>query len=70
MDFPSGAMVKNLPAIAGSARDLGWIYGSGRSSAIGNGNPLQYSCQENSKDRGTWWTSVCGLTESAGPYLV
>ena len=30
----------------------------------GNGNPLQYSCLENSKDRGAWWTTVHGITES------
>ena len=35
-----------------NAGDLGSIPGSGRSSGEGNGNPLQYSCLENSKDRG------------------
>ena len=32
----------------------------------GNGNPLQYSCLENPRDRGAWWTAVCGIyrTES------
>ena len=39
-------MVKNSPANAGDARDAGWILKSGRSSGEGNGNPLQYSCQE------------------------
>ena len=39
-------MVKNLPANAGDARDAGWILKSARSSGEGNGNPLQYSCQE------------------------
>ena len=34
-------VVKNPPAIAG---DVGWMPGSGRSPAEGNGNPLQYSC--------------------------
>ena len=42
-------MVKNLPA---NARDLGSIFGSGRSPGEGNGNPLQYSCLENAMDRG------------------
>ena len=37
-------VVKNLPANAGDARDKGSIPGSGRSSGVGNGNPLQYSC--------------------------
>ena len=39
-------MIKNLPAIAG---DLGSIPGLGRSPGGGNGNPLQYSCLENSR---------------------
>ena len=45
-------MVKNLPANAGDTRDLGTIPGLGRSLGVGNGNPLQYFCLENSKDRG------------------
>ena len=44
-------MVKNLPR---NARDLGSIPGLGRSPGEGNGNPLQYSCPENSMDRETW----------------
>ena len=47
-------MVKNLPASAGDGRNVGSIPGSGRSPGIGNGNPLQYSCLENSMDRGAW----------------
>ena len=47
-------IVKNLPANAGDARDKGWIPGSGRSPGEGKGNPLQYSCLENSMDRGAW----------------
>ena len=35
-------------------RDLGSISGSGRSLGEWNGNPLQYSCLENSMDRGAW----------------
>ena len=38
--------------------------GSGRSLGEGYGNPLQYSCLENSMDRGTWWATVHGATES------
>ena len=37
------------------ARDLGWIPGLERSPGGGHGNPLQYSCLENSMDRGAWW---------------
>ena len=47
-------MVKNMPANAGEARDVGSIPGSGRSPRAGNGNPFQYSCLENSIDRGAW----------------
>ena len=41
-------MVKNLPANAGNAEDVGLMPGSGRSPGGENDNPLQYSCQENS----------------------
>ena len=45
-------MVKNPPVNAGDARDMGSIPGSGNSPGVGKGNPLQYSCLENSMDRG------------------
>ena len=45
-------VVKNLPANAGVEGDLGSIPELGRSPRVGNGNPLQYSCLENSKDTG------------------
>ena len=57
-------MVKNPPVSAGDARDAGSIPGSGRSPGEGNGNPLQYSCLENSMDRGAWWAIVHGVSES------
>ena len=57
-------MVKNLPANAGDARDMGSIPGSGKSPAVGNGNPLQYSCLENSMDKGAWQTTVHGVRKS------
>ena len=53
--------VKNLPANAGFARDVGSIPGLGRSPGEGNGNPLQYSCLENPMDRGAWWATVLGV---------
>ena len=59
--FPGGAVVKNLPANAGDIRDFA---GSGRSPGVGNGNPLQYYCLENSMDRGAWQTTVHGAAES------
>ena len=43
MCHPGGTVVKNLPANAGDARDTGLIPGLGRSSGVGNGNPLQHS---------------------------
>ena len=57
-------VVKNLPAKAGDMRDQGSTPGSGRSPGEGNGNSLQYSCQENSMDRGAWWATVHGVTKS------
>ena len=47
-------MVKNPLANTGDIGDVGSIPGSGRSPGEGNGNPLQYSCLENSMDRGGW----------------
>ena len=59
--FLGGSVVKKPPAKAGAT---GWIPHSGRSPGKGNGNPLQYSCLENPKDRGAWWTTVHGIAES------
>ena len=47
-----------------SARDLGLIPGLGRSPRGGNGNPLQYSCLENSMDREAWLATVPGVTKN------
>ena len=52
--FYGASQVKNLPAIAENIRDMSLIPGSERSFGEGNGNPLQYSCLENSMDRETW----------------
>ena len=49
MGFLGGSVVKNIPAKAG---DKGLIPGLGRSPGGGNGTQLQYSCLENSMDRG------------------
>ena len=57
-------VVKNPPANAGDARDVGLIPGSGRSPGVGNGNPFQYSCLENLMDRGAWQVTVNGTTKS------
>ena len=46
--------VKNLPANEGDIRDVGSIPGSGRFPGEGHDNSVQYSCLENSMDRGAW----------------
>ena len=54
-------LVKNLPASAGDARNLGSIPGRGRSFLEeGNGNPLQYYCLGNPTDRRAWKATVHG----------
>ena len=57
-------VVKNLSAHAGDVREVGLIPGSERYPGAGNGNTLQYSCLENSKDRGAWWATVHRATKS------
>ena len=57
-------MVRNLPANTGDSGDAGSIPGSGRFPGEENGNPLQYSCLENSIDRGAWPTTVHRVAES------
>ena len=44
--------------------DVGLIPGTRRSLGEGNGYPLQYSCLENSMDRGTWWTVVHEVSQN------
>ena len=56
--FPGGAVVKNPPARAGDAGNMGSIPGSERSPGGGSSNPLQYSCLKNAMDRGAWWATV------------
>ena len=53
-------VVRNPPADAG---DEGSIPGSGRSPGVGNGNPLQNSCLENSMGRGAWGATIHGVAE-------
>ena len=62
--FPSGSVVKNLPADPEDTGDAGLIPGWGRSPGEENGNPLQYSCPENSMDRGAWQGTVHEVTKS------
>ena len=65
MDFPGGTVVKILPADARDTKDTGSIPDLGRSPGEGNVSPLQYSCLENSMDRGAWWATVHGVAELA-----
>ena len=63
--FPGGTVVKNPPTYAG---DVDLIPGLGRNPGEGNGNPIQYSCLENSMERGTWRATVqWGCKESDTP---
>ena len=62
MNNTDGTQVKNLPANAGDTGDLGSIPELGRSPGRGNGNPLLYSCLENSMDRGAWPKSLQMVT--------
>ena len=64
MGFPGGTEVKNPLANTEDTRDTGSIPGSGRFPEGGNGNPFEYSCLENSMDRGAWWATVQGITKS------
>ena len=55
-------MVKNLPAMQETY--LGLVPGLERSLGEGNGNLLQHSCLGNPMDRGAWWATAHGVTES------
>ena len=59
--FPGGSDSKESDCNAG---DTGSIYGLGRFPGGGHGNPFQYSCLENPKDRGAWWARVHGVAKS------
>ena len=59
--FPGGSDSEESACNSG---DLGSIPELGRSPEEGNGNPLQYSCLENSMDGGAWWATVYGVMKS------
>ena len=61
LGFPGGSNSKESACNAG---DLGSVPGSGRAPAEGNGNLLQYSCLENSMNRGAWQVTVHGIPKS------
>ena len=62
--FPGGASGRESTCQAGEERDMGLIPGLERSPEVGNGNPLQYSCLENSIDKGACQTTVPEVTKS------
>ena len=62
--FPGGASGKESTCNAGDTGDVGSIPGSRRSPGGEHGNLLQYSCLENSMDRGAWWATVHRDTKS------
>ena len=59
--LPGGSDGKETACNAG---EPGSVPGLGRSPREGHGNPLQYSCLENSMDRGAWWATVHGVAKS------
>ena len=61
MDVSGGSDSKTSVYNAG---DMGSIPGLGRSPGEGHGNPLQYSCLENTMDRGAWWAIAHRVTKS------
>ena len=71
-DFLAGPAVKGLPRClsgkepACSAGDVDSVLGLERSPGEGNGNPLQYSCLENTSDRGAWWAAFQGVAKETG----
>ena len=64
MGFPGGPAVKNSSANAGDKRDMGLVPGSGISFGEINGNSPQYSCLDNSMDRGAYWATVHRVAKS------
>ena len=62
--FPGGTVVKKICLPMQEAGDVGLIPGLGRSPGVGIGNPLQYSCLENSMDRGAWRAIVHRVAKS------
>ena len=61
LGFPGGSVDKESAYDAG---DRGSIPGSGRSPGEENGYPFQYSCLENSIERGAWWATIHAIPNS------
>ena len=64
LGLPRSLIVKNLSTNTGDAKDTGLIPGLGWSPGVESGNLLQYSCLENSMDRGAWQATVHGAATS------
>ena len=64
IDAIKGLSGKEYTCQAGDTGDMGLIPGLGRFSGGGHGNSLQYSCPENSMDRGAWWAVVHRVAKS------
>ena len=64
MDMPRWLSGKESTSNAGDTRDTSSIPGSGRSPGVENSNTLQYSCLENSLDRGAWQATVLVVSVS------
>ena len=62
--FFGGSVIKSQLANTGATGDKGSIFGLGRSSGGGNGNPLQDPCLDNPMDRGALWVTVCGIMKN------
>ena len=62
--FLNGSAGKEFTCNAGDTGDAGWILGLGSFPGGGNGNPLEFSCLGNPRDRGAWCTTVHGITKS------
>ena len=64
MGFSGDSVIKDPPANAGDSGNAGSMLGSGISLGGGNGYSLEYSCLENSIDRGAWQATVHGVAKS------
>ena len=60
IESPTTLLASLVAQTVSGSEDLGSVPVSGRSPGEGNGNSFQYSCLENSMDRGAWWVTVHG----------
>ena len=62
--FPGSSVGKESACKAGDTGDMGLIPRLGRFPGRGHGNPFQYSCLVNPRDRGAWWAAVYGVVQN------